>query len=441
MSAKGACHRDIRPFVRPLPPSHHHHHYYCVLGPHARTHWVQGIERFGGSLHEYAYRHHDRVTEPFLVEVFRQTLAQVAALHGAGWMHRDLKPHNILIEDTIGGFPLIRLCDLGACKDMKITTTASGRPMLHAPYNMARFYRAPELLCGSATYTVAADLWGLAVTLAEVATIVHIMRNRAVSLVQHRGTGSRPHPGEAVITSASSIGEPGVVRHVRGTSTVFHGATNDGAQLLHIINMLGLPTEAELADMRLHPICHQRFLAIAGIIAGRAAAQAAVRPPSGVLGLAFRALGMGSGACPPVVPRLPLLQPDGQPVNLLAPIKERFDFTKGGPVPPAAGAAGDLAVTPLKSGIADTAEDAESLSWLALVPSLGANRMLARMGVPADLADLLAQLLRWGPSDRLSASAALRHPALVSRRAEVAGLFTATAAAPGVGRGCGGAKP
>jgi serine/threonine protein kinase len=386
------------------------------------------------------------------MEVVRQTLGQVAKLHAAGWMHRDLKPHNILIEDVIGGFPLIRLCDLGACKDMKVTTTASGRAMLHAPYNMARFYRAPELLCGSATYTVAADMWGIAVTLAEVATIVHILRNRALSLVQHRGNGCRPQTGDTVITSASTVADPQVVRHVRGTSSFFHGATNDGAQLVHIINLLGLPTRAEVADMRLHPLCQQRFLALAAIIAGRVAAQTAARPPTGVLGLAYRAVGMaGPGGGAPTVPHHPLLQPDGHSVNLMAPIKERFDFTKEVIVPASGGSGGsrghvDLAVTPLKAGgrtgggAAGPADGAsgggpgDAGEWMSLVPGLGTARLLARMGVPAGLADVLAQLLRWGPSSRLTAEAALRHPALVSRRAEVAGLFTGGAAAAGSGR-------
>ena len=123
---------------------------------------------------------------------------------------RDLKPQNMLISWNItGSYPLLRLCDMGSCKpvsvagprrrcrrtavacplavatdcliskgsvdkgtplapsnDFDVRFTASYylqiTPGSHAsPWVTSRFYRAPELLCGSTTYGPEVDVWAL----------------------------------------------------------------------------------------------------------------------------------------------------------------------------------------------------------------------------------------------------------------------------------------
>lgn len=49
---------------------------------------------------------------PMALDVMRQTLAGVQAAHDAGFVHRDLKPDNIFLETTTGGFT-VKVLDFG----------------------------------------------------------------------------------------------------------------------------------------------------------------------------------------------------------------------------------------------------------------------------------------------------------------------------------------
>lgn len=58
------------------------------------------------------------------VEVWRQILEGLAALHDAGLVHRDIKPPNILLTNKIGG--RVKLCDFGMVKVPGASGSKSG---------------------------------------------------------------------------------------------------------------------------------------------------------------------------------------------------------------------------------------------------------------------------------------------------------------------------
>ncbi|GAB4822163.1 hypothetical protein N2152v2_009209 [Parachlorella kessleri] len=111
--------------------------------------------------------------------VVQELLLAIHACHQAGFMHRDVTPSNVLIAEGSG---LVKLADFGqarraveaasegsADKPSGSGATAAGGPVL-SPHVGTRWYKAPELLFGSRSYTPAVDLWGAGCVFAELLT-------------------------------------------------------------------------------------------------------------------------------------------------------------------------------------------------------------------------------------------------------------------------------
>lgn len=73
-------------------------------------------------------------------------------------LHADLKPDNILVNETRS---TLKICDLGSASD------ASENEI--TPYLVSRFYRAPEIILGM-PYDFAIDIWSVGCTLYELYT-------------------------------------------------------------------------------------------------------------------------------------------------------------------------------------------------------------------------------------------------------------------------------
>ncbi|KAL6637110.1 hypothetical protein ACP70R_024682 [Stipagrostis hirtigluma subsp. patula] len=93
----------------------------------------------------------------------RQLLAGVERAHGAGVLHRDIEPENVLVDDDDAKRVAYRICGFGlsepaaqAGKD-EFSTLAASSP-----------YRAPELFLGSKDYDGRIDTWGLGCIMAEL---------------------------------------------------------------------------------------------------------------------------------------------------------------------------------------------------------------------------------------------------------------------------------
>lgn len=369
------------------------------------------MQRFGTSLFDFTLDHPAVMRDDaFARDVTRQLLLHFHRLHSAGWAHRDMKPHNALIELTDEGAPLVMLCDLGSVRRLHMPADPVD-PKLppSTPYVTSRFYRAPELLCGSSSYTTAVDIWALAVTIAEVYMLAAGLTDMAAAktIAYSRGEG-RPSrdaaadsgtAGDGASTARGAGGGLHTLEHKRKAQncTIFHGVTNDGSQLAHIINLLGTPTEADIADLRLSARTEPELRLLCEIII----AQAARKEPPTVSQTWLRKQAAATAAAAAA---------GGGDVAMAA------SASGGRPAPPALG--GAVAVSPPGTQGGAGTRSVPAAGGVDLdrdgIPPIDMRAYLVKRSIPADMADLLARMLQWSPKQRITAGEALEHPAMLT---------------------------
>ncbi|KAL0459940.1 UNVERIFIED_CONTAM: Serine/threonine-protein kinase MHK [Sesamum latifolium] len=91
-----------------------------------------------------------------------QVLQGLAHVHKHGYFHRDLKPENLLVTNNT-----IKIGDFGLARELSSTPPFTD-------YVSTRWYRAPEVLLQSSSYTPAIDMWALGAILAELFTFCPI---------------------------------------------------------------------------------------------------------------------------------------------------------------------------------------------------------------------------------------------------------------------------
>jgi len=97
--------------------------------------------------------------------ILYQILKALKYIHSGSLIHRDLKPSNILLNSDCH----VKLCDFGLARSVSSNekTHADPSESVMTDYVATRWYRAPELLLGSSTYTKGIDLWAVGCILAE----------------------------------------------------------------------------------------------------------------------------------------------------------------------------------------------------------------------------------------------------------------------------------
>jgi len=91
-----------------------------------------------------------------------QILRGLKYLHSREILHRDLKPRNILVNSNCD----LRICDFGLAKLSNELSGPSSSAM--TDYVATRWYRPPEVILGSKTYSFAVDIWAVGCILGEL---------------------------------------------------------------------------------------------------------------------------------------------------------------------------------------------------------------------------------------------------------------------------------
>lgn len=119
-----------------------------------------------------------RLTERGILNILVQSLFGLSYLHGINYMHRDIKPGNLLI--TCDGVTI--LGDLGLTKmnidDIRRQQTLCGTPS----------YMAPEVLA-KRCYNSVIDIWSLGTTIYELCTLIPLFTGQYHELYEKQKKG------------------------------------------------------------------------------------------------------------------------------------------------------------------------------------------------------------------------------------------------------------
>ncbi|CAA7019081.1 unnamed protein product [Microthlaspi erraticum] len=106
-------------------------------------------ELMRGDLHQ-VIRSKGELVEDHYQNLLYQILRGLKYIHSANVIHRDLKPRNLLVDTNCD----LKICDFGLARFMPEDHVMS-------EHVVTRWYRAPELLLKSSSYTTAIDVWSV----------------------------------------------------------------------------------------------------------------------------------------------------------------------------------------------------------------------------------------------------------------------------------------
>lgn len=132
---------DLMRFVREKGVSFDHPHLLTPYGWGAEDeHVVIAMPLVSGGTLESVVKKKGKLAEPAVVVILDQLLDGLSHIHSEGWIHRDVKPANIMFEARGTAFPASRLADFGiAVHETDVRFTHVGM------VNGTPGYMAPEL--------------------------------------------------------------------------------------------------------------------------------------------------------------------------------------------------------------------------------------------------------------------------------------------------------
>ncbi|MEL6893247.1 MAG: serine/threonine-protein kinase, partial [Actinomycetota bacterium] len=114
----------------------------------------------GGSVHDLLGQRGGRLGFGETLLVATHTAAALAAAHDRGIIHRDIKPHNLLI----GAFGQVKVCDFG------IASLTRSESVRERTSSLSLRYASPEELRGEQEVGTPSDIYSLAATLHQLLT-------------------------------------------------------------------------------------------------------------------------------------------------------------------------------------------------------------------------------------------------------------------------------
>jgi len=166
--------------------------------------------------------------------IIYQLLKSIKYMHSGQMLHRDIKPSNLLLNSDCQ----VKVCDFGLARSVVQANDNAQNPVL-TDYVATRWYRAPEILLGSTSYTKGVDLWSVGCILGELLSGKPIFpgtstMNQLDRIMEVTGRPS-PEDIEAIKSPfAATMLESLPVSRPRPLSEMFPSASAEALDLLRI---------------------------------------------------------------------------------------------------------------------------------------------------------------------------------------------------------------
>jgi len=166
--------------------------------------------------------------------IIYQLLKSIKYMHSVQMLHRDIKPSNLLLNSDCQ----VKVCDFGLARSVVQQNDNAQNPVL-TDYVATRWYRAPEILLGSTSYTKGVDLWSVGCILGELLSGKPIFpgtstMNQLDRIMEVTGRPS-PEDIEAIKSPfAATMLESLPVSRPRPLNEMFPSATAEALDLLRI---------------------------------------------------------------------------------------------------------------------------------------------------------------------------------------------------------------
>jgi mitogen-activated protein kinase 15 len=188
--------------------------------------------------------------------IIYQTLKCLKYMHSAEVLHRDLKPSNILLNAECHA----KVADFGLARSL-MQTDDDSTPLL-TDYVATRWYRAPEILLGSHTYTKAVDMWSVGCIIGEMLLGKPMFRGKStldqiekvfsftgMPTTSDMAAIDSPHVGK-IVSSLPPIEKPDL-------TALFPSAPHDALDLMEKLMMIDPSKRLTVQEALEHPYLTQ----------------------------------------------------------------------------------------------------------------------------------------------------------------------------------------
>jgi len=176
-------------------------------------------------LKKYLDNHNGIISSTKLKSFLYQLCLAVAFCHKQRVLHRDLKPQNLLLKDDV-----LKLADFGLARGFSVPV----RNYSHEVVTL--WYRAPEVLLGSQTYSKPIDIWSIGCIFGEMKTGKPMFpgKNPSDELLRiYKGLGSPTEEEYPDIVNLPKWNKKEAPQFEgRGIPTLVPGLDDDGCDLI-----------------------------------------------------------------------------------------------------------------------------------------------------------------------------------------------------------------
>ncbi len=188
--------------------------------------------------------------------VMWQLLRALKYIHSAEVIHRDLKPSNVLINADCQ----IKLCDFGLARSTGANYLGPTPELTE--YISTRWYRAPELLLASTSYSKAVDIWAAGLLLGELINGAPVFPGLSVMNQLENILGLTQMPNAADIKAMKSPFAAIMVESIpQGSikykliSDIFPTASSEAIDVIRVCLLFNPESRPGVDDLLRHAYC------------------------------------------------------------------------------------------------------------------------------------------------------------------------------------------